>query len=124
MWVTNICGSNAYRRTEERERGVPHPVAAGGRVATRLRAPEAHRVALRRRPHLQRRLALSPALPHGGARLDRRALGREVRRAAQALLPPHARGSHGARGTARELEGVRDGHQPSLRGALCLTTDS
>ena len=42
--------------------------------------------AIGRRAHLPRRVALSPALPHGGARVDRGTLGGARRTAAATLL--------------------------------------
>ena len=61
------------------------------------------------RAALPHRLPLSAALPAGGARLGRGALGGEGGHAAAPLLPAHARGTQGAGRAARQLARVRGG---------------
>src|SRR4029434_8090583 len=73
-------------RVEEGRRRIARPVFVGGPPAPWLRGPQVDRGALGRRAEVQRRLALSPALPAGKARLDRRPLGGESRATAAAFL--------------------------------------
>src|SRR4051812_38902202 len=121
MCDSHISDSHAYRRAQERERGVSHPRFARRRAASRLRAAEADRVALEGRARLPRRLTLPSALPTRGTRLDYGPLGGEGRRAAAPLLSSHASWPHSARGAAPELAGLRYRHQPRRGGSLCLS---
>src|SRR5215475_2640433 len=98
---------HADLRAQERQCRVPRALPARGGIAARVRAVEAHRDAVARRADVPRRIAVSLALPHGGTRLDRGAMGRARRAATPALLLDHARRAHDARGATKELEGVR-----------------
>src|SRR5262249_62256202 len=73
-------------RVEEGRRRIARPISVGGPPAPWLRTPQVDRDALGRRAEVQRRLALSPALPAGKARLDRRPLGGESRATAATVF--------------------------------------
>src|SRR5262245_38369034 len=121
MWQSHIYWSHAYRRVEKGQRRIPHPLAPRGRGATWIRDLETHRDAIGWRAHLSRRLALSPALPDGRARLDRRSMGRTRRAATQTLLLDHQRRSRDTRRPAQELARVRRRDRQRREGEKCVT---
>src|SRR3954451_12912699 len=91
-------------RDEERERRAARARSARAPTAARLRAVQAHRLEIERRPHVPRCLALSPALPNGEARPHRGTLGREGRTTTTPLLSHHGCRQARARKPSAKLE--------------------
>src|SRR5215475_5953780 len=108
-------------RVEEGRRRIARPVFVGGPPAPWLRSPQVDRGALGRRAEVQRRLALSPALPAGKARLDRRPLGGESRATAAAFLQIDERRQEGTGRATRHLGVICRRHQSRNEAGKCLT---
>src|SRR5215467_978549 len=108
-------------RVEEGRRRIARPIFAGGPPASWLRSPQVDRDALGRRAEVQRRLALSPAIPAGKARLDRRPLGGESRATAATLLQIDERRQEGAVRATRHLGVICGRHQSRNEAGKCLT---
>ena len=101
--VTRLARPHGHRLGQERQRRPADPRARRRAGAARLRHRPPHRRAIGRHAALHAGLALRDALPARGARPDSRALGREGRPAAPALLPHHRERPQGARRAARGL---------------------
>src|SRR5215468_5025157 len=108
-------------RVEEGRRRIARPVFVGGPPAPWLRGPQVDRGALGRRAEVQRRLALSPALSAGKARLDRRPLGGESRATAAAFLQIDEGRKEGAGRATRHLGVICGRHQSCNEAGKCLT---
>src|SRR5215475_9932869 len=108
-------------RVEEGRRRIARPISVGGPPAPWLRSPQVDRGALGRRAEVQRRLALSPAIPTGKSRLDRRPLGGESRAAAATLLQIDERRQEGAGRATKHLGVVCGRHQSRNETGKCLT---
>src|SRR5215813_13610758 len=108
-------------RVEEGRRRIARPVFVGGPPAPWLRGPQVNRGALGRRAEVQRRLALSPALSAGKARLDRRPVGGESRGAAATFLQIDERRQEGAGRAAQHLGVICGRHQSCNETGKCLT---
>src|SRR5499433_953141 len=108
-------------RIEEGRRRIARPVFVGGPPAPWLRSPQVDRDVLGWRAEVQRRLALSPALPAGKARLDRRPLGGESRATAATLLQIDERRQEGAGRATQHLGVICRGHQSHNETGKCLT---
>src|SRR5215510_10243794 len=108
-------------RVEEGRRRIARPVFVGGPPATWLRSPQVDRGALGRRAEVQRRLAISTALPTGEAPLDRRPLGGEGRATAATLLQIDERRQESSGRAARHLGVICRRHQSRNEAGKCLT---
>src|SRR5215475_2895339 len=108
-------------RVEEGRRRIARPIIVGGPPTPWLRSPQVDRGALERRAEVQRRLALSPAIPAGKARLDRRPLGGESRATAATFLQIDERRQEGAHSLARHLGVICGRHQSRNEAGKCLT---
>src|SRR5262249_43553348 len=86
-----------------------------------LRTPQVDRDALGRRAEVQRRFALSTALPVGKARLDRRPVGGEGWGTSATFLQIDERRQEGAGGATRHLGVICSRHQSRNETGKCLT---
>src|SRR5215467_14288502 len=113
--------SKIRARVEEGRRRIARPIFVGGPPAPWLRSPQVDRDALGRRAEVQRRLALSLAIPAGKARLDRRPLGGESRATAATFLQIDERRQEGAGRATQHLGVICGRNQSRNETGKCLT---
>src|SRR5258705_8691416 len=112
----------ARPRAAQRQRRSSAALTPRRARSPRLRAGEADRQPIRRRPEVSRRLALPHALPPRAPRSHSGTVGREERSAPEALLSPHRGRTDDARLAAAELERVLHGIEPRRAAAPRVET--